>query len=119
MSDEKSSTVSIIEAHEEFIQHIEKGSSRIRSLSAVTMVVSAVLLVSYLYQLVLPYVSGTSSVTVNLGDPLLQATEVLLVLLSLLWLYVGASDYLFTRKMTKEIKEARALEKELERRITG
>ncbi len=84
-----------------------------------TIVVSAYLFASYLYQLLLPYAGGKASVTVDLTDPVLQATELLLVVLAILWLYVGATDYLFTRKMTKAIKEARSLEKELEKKIAG
>jgi hypothetical protein len=119
LSEEKSSAVSIIEAHEEFIQHIEKGSSKIRALSAITVLISTVLLGSYAYQLLLPYVSDVRFVTVDLVDPLLQATELILCLFALVWLYVGIRDYLFTRRMAKAIGEARAFEKRIEERISG
>ncbi len=119
LSDEKSPAAAIIEAHEEFIQHIERGSSKIRGLSLVTIVVAAALFVSYAYQLLLPYAGGVTSVTVNLVDPVLQGAELALVALTLVWLYVGVRDYLFTKRMAKAIKEARTLEKDIEKRIKG
>ncbi len=119
LSDEKSPAVAIIEAHEEFVQHIESGSSKIRVLSLVTVTVAAVLFVSYAYQFLLPYAGGTTSVTVNLVDPTLQAAELALSVLTLVWLYIGIRDYLFTRRMAKAIREARALEKDIEKRIRG
>ncbi len=109
----------VIEAHEEFIQHIERGSSKIRALSVITIVVSVTLAASYLYQLLLPYLSSTKMVTVNLVDPILETTELVLVLLTLLWLYVGVRDFIFTRRMARAIKEVRVLEREIEKRITG
>jgi len=115
MSDEKSPAVTIMEAHEEFVQHIEQGSSKIRALSAITIFVAFILLLSYAYQLLLPFISNTKTVVVNLADPVLQATEATVALLALLWLYVGIRDYLFTRRMDRAIKEARLLEKEIEK----
>lgn len=119
VSDKESSVVRIIEAHEDFIQHIEKGSSIIRGLSIITIAVAALLFASYSYQLILPYLTGTGTVTVSLVDPFLQSTEIVVAVLTLLWLYVGIKDYLFTRRMSKAIREARALEKEIEKRIAG
>ncbi len=109
----------VLEAHEEFIQQIENGSSKIRALSSITIVVTLLLIASFLIQLALPYFSGTTTVAVNLADPALQAAELLLIALAAVWLYVGVRDYLFTRRMTKAIKQIRDLERELEKRITG
>jgi len=102
-----------IEAHEEFVQHIENGSSKIRALSLMTIAVAALLAVSYVYQLALPLITGTMIVQINLADPSLMATEIVLVVLALAWLYVGLRDYLFTQRLTKQIKEARRLEGEI------
>ncbi len=119
MSEEKSPAVSVIEAHEEFIQHVETGSSKVRTLSAVTIVVAGILSLSYVYQLLLPYATGTTSVTVSLTDPLLQVTQVALLALTSLWLYVATRDYFFSKRMARAIREARALEKEIEKRVTS
>jgi len=117
--EEKSPVVSMIETHEEFIQHIESGSAMMRTLSAVTILVSAVLFASYVSQLLLPYLAGVTVQTVNLTDPILQGTEVALSVLVLLWLYVGIRDFLFTRRMSKAIGEIRALERDIEKRIAN
>ena len=109
----------MIETHEEFIQHIESGSAMMRTLSAVTILVSAVLFASYVSQLLLPYFAGVTVQTVNLTDPILQGTEVALSVLVLLWLYVGIRDFLFTRRMSKAIGEIRALERDIEKRIAN
>ena len=119
MSEEDSRKQSILEAHEEFIQHIEKGSSKIRTLSVTTLVVAVLLAASYLYQIVLPYTTDTTTVTVNLLDPTLQLTEVVVLAIALAWLYVALRDYLFTTKLTRAIKEIRRQEREIEKRITG
>jgi uncharacterized membrane protein YedE/YeeE len=105
-----------IETHEEFVQHIERGSTKIRVLSLTTMVVAVLLVASYAYQIALPLVSGTTTVDVNLADPTLMATEAVLLALALVWLYVAARDYSFTRRLTKQIREARRLESELIRK---
>ncbi|MDA4127479.1 MAG: hypothetical protein OK452_09830 [Thaumarchaeota archaeon] len=113
MSEDKNPNVSTIELHEEFIQHIENGGGLVRTLSVVTVVVAALLATSYLSQLVLPYVYGVKSQTVNLVDPALQATELLLTALTLVWLYVGLRDYFFARRLAKQVKEIRAMEAEV------
>jgi len=119
MPEEDSQRQSILDAHEEFIQHIEKGSSKIRTLSVTTLVVGVLLVVSYLYQLVLPYTTGTTTVTVNLLDPTLQATEIVVLVIALAWLYVALRDYLFTTKLARAISDIRRQEREIEKRITG
>ncbi len=105
-----------IEAHEEFVQHIERGSAKIRALSLTTIVVAVLLIISYAYQIVLPLTTGTTTVQVNLTDPSLVATEVVLLVLSLVWLYVALKDYTFTQRLSRQIKEARRLESELMRK---
>jgi len=109
----------MIETHEDFIQHIESGSSMMRALSAITIAVSLVLLLAYISQLLLPYVTGITTQSVNLVDPTLQMTEVVVSVLALLWLYVGIRDFLFTRRMGRAIREIRSLEKDIEKQITG
>lgn len=118
MSDDRDPGVMAIEIHEEFIQHIERGGTIIKVLSLVTIVVALLLVGSYIYELLLPYVTDITSVTVNLVDPTLQATELGVLILALIWLYVGLRDFLFTRKMDKAIREIRALEKAFEKRIS-
>jgi len=111
--------VSMIETHEEFIQHIESGSSMMRTLSVITIAVSAVLSLSYISQLLLPYVTGITTQSVNLIDPTLQATEIALLILVMLWLYVGLRDFLFTSRMNKAVREIRALEKDIEKQVVA
>jgi len=43
----------------------------------------------------------------------------LLLAFVVLWFYVGLSDLLFTRRMSEAIREARAAEREIEKRIAG
>ncbi len=119
MSEEKSPGVEIIEAHEDFVQHIESGSARIRTLSLLTLIVSVLLLASYFSQLLLPFATGDTTVTVNLLDPSLIVFEVLLIVITFAWLYVGAVNYIFSTRLAKRIKEARAGEAELLKRIEG
>lgn len=112
--------VKVIEMHEDFIEHVEYGSTRIRILSVTSVVVAAFLVVSYAYQLVVaPFVLGMQSVTVNLVDPLLIGIEIFLTALAALWLVLGITEYRFTSRMFRAIKEIRAAERELEKRITG
>jgi preprotein translocase subunit SecE len=109
--------VEIIELHEEFVQNIELGSTRIRNLSILTMAVAFLLFVLYLDQLLIPIVTGEQLVTVNLRDPVLIVTEIVLLVLTFAWLYVGAINFLFSRKMNKAIRIARIKEMEIEARI--
>ncbi|MBI3841390.1 MAG: hypothetical protein HY297_05510 [Thaumarchaeota archaeon] len=118
MTEESDARAGIMEAHQEFVAHIEGGASRMRVLSAVTVAVSAVLALSYLSQLLLPLL-GTRSVTVNLGDPGVQAGELAVLAVALAWLYVGLRDLRFSSRMKKEILAARAREKEMQDRIIG
>jgi hypothetical protein len=106
-----------IEAHEEFAQHIEAGQRRIRSLSAISLVVALLLSASYLVQIVYPFALGQSTVTVNLTDPTLLASEFALLSLTFAWIYVGATNYRFATRLGKMVKEARAGERELEKEL--
>ncbi len=99
--------------HEEFVQHLEGGQRRIRVLSLLTLVVAVLLSASYFSQIVYPYVSGESVVSVNLRDPSLIASEVLVLLLAFAWIYVGATDYLFATRLGRLVKAARKAEKEM------
>lgn len=106
-----------IEAHEEFAQHIEAGERRIRSLSVITLVVAIFLSGSYVLQIVYPFVFGQSVVSVNLLDPTLLVLEFAGLLLTLAWIFVGATNYRFATRLGKMVREARVAEKELERKL--
>jgi len=109
--------VEIIEAHGSFVQHIEVGSSKMKTLSIITIAVAFLLLASYFYQVITPFATGTTVVTVNLLDPSLLALEVVLIVVTFAWLYVGAVNYLFASRLGRQIREARAKEKDIERRL--
>ena len=109
--------VALLDAHEEFVQHIENGQARIRVLSIITIAVAFLLLASYFDQLLTPFATGTKTVTVNLLDPTLLALEVVLILVTFAWLYVGVVNYLFSSRLGRQIKEARAREKEIAGRV--
>ena len=66
MADEKPTASSVLEIHEEFLQHVEAGSAKIRTLSAVTIFVSALLAASYLVEIASPYLFGLTTASVNL-----------------------------------------------------
>lgn len=109
--------VAVLDAHEEFVQHIESGQARIRVLSLVTIVVAFILLASYFDQVLTPFTTGTKVVTVNLLDPTLLALELILIAVTFAWLYVGVVNYLFASRLGRQIKEAHAKEKEIEGRL--
>jgi uncharacterized membrane protein (DUF485 family) len=110
-------SVEIIEAHGSFVQHIEDGQARMKALSIITIAVAFLLLASYFDQVLTPFTTGTKVVTVNLLDPTLLALEVVLILVTFAWLYVGVANYLFASRLGRQIKEARTKEAELERRL--
>jgi hypothetical protein len=116
MSEEAERGPEILNAHQELVQHIEQGTSRIRALSIVTIIVAALLAISYASQLVLP-LAGTSVVTVNLSDPANIGTELVVLALALVWLYVGVRDLRFSWRMKGEIRAARSKEKEIQEKI--
>lgn len=117
MTDDKEMGAEIIGAHQELVGRIEQSTGRIRALSIITMIVAAILAVSYISQLALP-LTGTDTVTVNLSDPVNVALELVVLALSLAWLYVGASDYRFSARVRAQISAARSREKEIEERIS-
>lgn len=94
--------VGILDAHEEFVQHIESGQARTRSLSVITIVVAFVLIASYASQLLIPFTGGSRYQTVDLLNPTLIALQVVLVVLTAAWLYVGVVNYLFATRMGKK-----------------
>ncbi len=107
----------IIEAHGSFVQHIEAGSAKMRTLSIITIAVAFLLLASYFYQVLTPFTTATKVVTVNLLDPTLLALEAVLIVVTFAWLYVGVVNYLFASRLGRQIKEARAKEKEIESKL--
>ena len=117
MNDEIERGPGIIDAHQELVRHIELSAGRIRVLSILTLVVAAVLALSYVSQLVLP-LAGTNTVTVNLSDPTNVAAELVVLALALIWLYVGLQDLRFSSRMMSEIKSARSKEKEIQNRMS-
>lgn len=116
---EKEPAVEIIEAHGSFVRHIEEGSAKIRSLSIITIVVAFFLLASYFDQVLTPFTTRTKVVTVNLLDPTLLVLEVVLILVTFAWLYVGVVNYLFASRLGRQIKEARAKELEIEKKLAA
>jgi hypothetical protein len=115
MSEDRPSQVDI---HEEFIQHVEDGSRKMRLLSGISAVVALLLILSYVSQLALP-LTGITSVTVSLNDPTLIVTEFLLLALAVAWLYVGVMNYRFTTSLARQIARARAAEAEMEKKLTS
>jgi hypothetical protein len=108
----------IIEAHGSFVQHIENGQARMKVLSIITIAVAFLLLASYFDQVLTPFTTGTKVVTVNLLDPTLLALEAILILVTFAWLYVGIVNYLFASRLGRQIKEARAKEREIESKLS-
>ena|SRR5439155_314399 len=98
---------------------MEDGEWKIKTLSIITMIVAFLLTTSYFSQILLPLISPTRSVQVNLTDPALISVEVLLLILSTTWLYVGVHNYLFSTQLGKQIQKVRAEERKIEKRITG
>jgi hypothetical protein len=117
MSEEESRAVRIVEAQAELARHIEKGSARLRGLSIATVGVAGLLVIAYLSQIAYPFATGVTTVTVDLTDPLNLAVEALVLALALLWVYVGLTDYLFSKRLAAAVALARAEEKELEAKI--
>jgi hypothetical protein len=117
MSDDRERGPAIIDAHQELVGRIEQSAGRMRALSVVTIIVAAVLAVAYLSQLLLP-VSGTTTVTVNLTDPVNVASEVVVMGLAVAWLYVGVSDFRFSSRVRREVSAARSKEKSIQDRVS-
>ena len=116
MSGDAERGAQIIDAHQELVRRIELSAGRMRMLAALTVVVAAFLSVSYVAQLALP-LTGTTSQTVDLTDPGLIATELVVLGFALAWLYVGLSDFRFTSKVRGEIRDARAKELDIRKKM--
>jgi len=99
--------IKMMELNELFIQRMEEGASRLKLLSVVTLIVAVLLLASYASQVVLPFATGQTTVTVNLLDPSLLVFEGLLILLTVAWVYVGAVNFLWARRMGSRIAKVR------------
>ena len=117
MPDRAETDAALYEVHGDFAEHLEKGSARVTVLSVITLAVSVVLLASYLSQIAYPLVTGQTSVTVNLVDPSLLAFEGVLVVLVLAWLYVGAVNFLWARRVAKRVREIKEREDDVLRRL--
>jgi len=117
---ERSPAVMVVETHEEVLRHLEEGQSRIRALSLITVAVTFTLAASYFSQILLPFVeTGQRYQTVDLLNPGLVALEVVVLALTVAWLYVGVVNYLFSTKLGKQVKEIREAEKALLKRVMG
>ena len=119
MSDKGEQRVASIEVQEDFLQHVEVGQRKLRNLSIITLAIAVLLGASYFTQILDPFVTGQSVVQVNLRDPTLLVLEVLILGLTLVWIYVGALNYLYYTRLAKSIKLIRAKEDELLKRIEG
>ena len=116
MSDEAERGPEILDAHQEPVARIEESAGKMRALAILTVVVAAFMAVAYIFQLALPP-TGTTSQTVDLTEPSLVATELVVLALALVWLYVGANDFRFTMKVKREISAAPVKERHLLDRI--
>ncbi len=120
MTEERHPGVMAIETYEEFLQRVEAAGSKIRVLSGVTIFVALLLAATYVSQLlVVPFLLGVTTQTVNLVDPTLIAFESGLLILVLIWLYVGVRGYWFMTKLARQIREIRSVQSELAKRIGG
>jgi hypothetical protein len=111
--------VQAIDSYQRLVERVEWGGCKINGLSKITVIVAFILDASYFSQLIIPYISGTRYVRVDLLDPGLVATQIVLMIMVSAWLYVGLSNYLFVKRLRRNVGEIRAAEKELEKRITG
>jgi hypothetical protein len=111
--DEASAAHAAVEAHDDFIEHIELGNRRVRILAVFGGTAAFLLLVGLLSQVILPYASGTGTVTVNLVDPGLVALELVLAAMAAAWFIWNITEYRFTSRMNREIRRARELEKKM------
>ena len=111
MGEEDVSSESVLELREEVLQRVEKFGSRIKRLSVVTLFVSGLLSISYVVEIVYPYLGGPATETVNLKDPTLVALEAFLTVMALLWFYVGLSDCRFVARLSSLVVKARIRER--------
>lgn len=118
MDDREGVPESVIELREEVLQRVENVGNRIKRLSILTLFVSALLSVSYIVEILLPYFGGSATQTVNLKDPGLVAFELFLTFMVVLWFFVGLSDYRFVSRLSSLVAKARVQERALEKEIT-
>lgn len=119
MSEKDVSPESVLELREEVLQRVEKFGSRVKRLSVVTLFVSGLLSLSYVVEIVYPYLGGPATETVNLKDPTLVVLEAFLTAMALLWFYVGLSDFRFVARLSSLVAKARIREREIEKEITS
>jgi hypothetical protein len=112
MSEDKDPNVSAIELQEEFIQHMERGGRKIRTLALLAVIAGGFFSISYFTQLVVLPLMGVTSQTVNLVDPGLMALEAVSLVLALAWCYTGLRDLAFQSRLAKQIREIRTLQAE-------
>ncbi len=117
MNEEEERGAAIIDAHQELVGHIEQSTGRMRVLSAVTVLVALVLALSYVSQLFLP-LTGTTTATVNLTDPAIVASELVVLTMALAWLYLGVRDLRFSSRVRRDIMQARAKEKAIQDKLS-
>jgi hypothetical protein len=111
--------IKMVELNELFVQRMEEGAGRLKLLSIVTLIVAVLLLASYASQVILPFATGQTTVTVNLLDPSLLVFEGLLILLTIAWVYVGAVNFLWARRLGLRIAKVRAEEDRILKKIEG
>ena len=117
MSDERDPNVSVIELQEDFLQHMERGGRKIRTLALIATVAGGYFAISYFLQLViLPFGLGITTQTVNLVEPGLMAIGAVSLAISLLWFAAGIRDILFQRRLARQISEIRALQAQTARK---
>ena len=119
LTEEEVSPQTVLELREEVLQRVEAVGTRIRRLAAITVVVAGLLALSYIVEIALPYVTGSTTATVNLRDPTLVVFEAFLTVLALAWLYVGLSDFMFVTRLAKSTRLVREREGSIEREISG
>ncbi|MDG7008821.1 MAG: hypothetical protein JRN06_11415 [Nitrososphaerota archaeon] len=114
MAEETDPNVSVIELQEEFLEHYERGGKKIRLLALVATLAGGYFALAYFLQLVvLPYVLGITSQTVNLVDPSLMVLEAASLIIALLWFVAGLRDLTFANRVSRKTREIRARQAEL------
>ena len=111
--------IRVMELNELFIQRVGEGIDRLKLLSVVTLIVSVLLLAAYASQVLLPFMTGQTSVTVNLLDPTLLVGEGVLILLTVAWVYVGAMNFLWARRIGGRVRRLREEEAKMLDQIEG
>jgi hypothetical protein len=109
--------IKAIELNYILVDRMQTSASRVRLLSIITLVVAVLLLASYASQVILPFATGQTTATVNLLDPALLVFEGLLIVLTIAWIYVGAVNLLWSRRISKRIRELENFEDRLANRI--